>query len=278
MKKFFLIVLGLNFLFGFSQTDINVMSYNIRLASANDGENNWELRKEKLTDLLNYYEADFIGVQEAQKIQIDYILTNLPEYACIGEPRETGEWAEYSCIFYNKNKYNLVEQNTLWLSETPQKMSKGWDAACYRIVTYGLFQNKKTNKKYWIINTHFDHQGQVARLESAKKLLDLSNQLAKKTKAITIITGDFNADETEESIKILNQNFNNAYLKSIKKPYGVYGTWNGFEFNKIPTQQIDYIFYDKKTILKVKKIKIITDFYDFKYPSDHLPILATFIE
>lgn len=276
MKKIILTLILLPIL-GYSQKEMKVMSYNIRLGLVDDGANHWNIRKEKLTDLMQYYEASFIGMQEVQKMQLDYLIDKMKGYDYIGLPRDAGEWAEYSCIFYKKDEFKLLQQNTIWLSQTPDTISKGWDAAFPRIVTYGLFKNRKSGAKFWIANTHFDHVGLTARLESAKMLVNLTDDLKKIKNVPVIITGDFNAKPEENSIQFLKQNLNEASSKSIEKPYGEKDTWNGFDFAKKPENQIDYIFYDKNSNLKVKKYITIDDHYDFKYPSDHLPIMATFL-
>jgi endonuclease/exonuclease/phosphatase family metal-dependent hydrolase len=261
----------------FSQIEVNIMSYNIRYGTAEDGNNSWENRKEKVIDLLNYHEASFIGLQEVQKFQLDEILKKMPDYAFIGLPRETGEFAEYSCILYHQKTFELIEQQTLWLSETPSVMSQGWDAACHRIITYGLFKNKQTKQHFWIANTHLDHMGTKARLESAKLISQIHKTLISSVNAPFILTGDFNASPTEESITFLKQNFHESTDACLSKPYGGLATWNGFDFTKKPERQIDYIFFDKSSKINVSKFQTITDFYDFKYPSDHFPILSTFI-
>ena len=276
MKKQVIVLFFFCSLHLFSQADLNVMSYNIRLGSANDGENNWDIRKEKVTDLLNYYEASFIGMQEVQKFQLDFILEKVTHYDYIGLPRESGEFAEYSCILYSKDNYTLLKENTIWLSKTPDTISKGWDAACHRIITYGLFKDKKTKEKFWIANTHFDHEGKIARLESAKMITKLIDELKAIKDVPVIISGDFNATQEENSIQLLEEQLDEASSSSLTKPYGDKGTWNAFDFKLKPQKQIDYIFFNKNTKLKVRKFITIDDFYDFKYPSDHLPIMATF--
>jgi endonuclease/exonuclease/phosphatase family metal-dependent hydrolase len=260
----------------FSQ-DLNVMSYNIRYGTSQDGENSWDFRKEKVVDLLNYYEASFIGLQEVQKFQLDYILEKMPTYDFIGLPRENEDLAEYSCILYNKNLFQLKEQKTIWLSKTPDTISKGWDAVCHRIVTYGLFECLKTKKEFWIANTHFDHEGKTARLESAKMIVELSKELKNKSNIPFILTGDFNATPKDDCIETLKKDLFEASSNSLSKPYGDLATWNAFDFKTKPSRQIDFIFFDKFSKIKVKKFKTISDFYNFKYPSDHFSILATFI-
>lgn len=259
-----------------AQNDLSVMSYNVRLGSADDGENSWDFRKEKVAELIGYYEPDFLGMQEVQKMQLDYLLENLSQYKFIGLPRENGEFAEYSCIFYNAEKFKVLEYKTFWLSETPNEISKGWEAACHRIVTYGLFQDKKSKQKFWIANTHLDHMGMKAREESAKMLVEFSKELKTKKDIPFILTGDFNAEPNDKVISILKDALVDSYTSSNKKPYGPKGTWNGFKFNDKIETRLDYIFYTKEKSLTVGSISIIDDFYDFKYPSDHLPVLVHF--
>lgn len=273
IKKLFTAICLIFVALSFAQNSIDVMSYNIRLGSADDGENHWNIRKDKLKDLINYYEADFIGMQEAQKPQIEYLLENNSLYGFLGKPRDEGENSEFSCIFYLKNKYKVLQQDTFWLSETPEKSTKSWDAAYPRIVTYGLFENIKTKKKIWVLNTHFDHVGVVARQKSAEIILKKIKQLQGKQNLPVVLTGDFNSFKTDTWMQPLLNNLQEASSHSITKPYGGTATWNAFNFKEKPVDQIDFIFTSKNNTV-IKKFRTITDFYDFKYPSDHLPIIS----
>ena len=273
IKKLFTAICLIFVALSFAQNSIDVMSYNIRLGSADDGENHWNIRKDKLKDLINYYEADFIGMQEAQKQQIEYLLENNSLYGFLGKPRDEGENSEFSCIFYLKNKYKVLQQDTFWLSETPEKSTKSWDAAYPRIVTYGLFENIKTKKKIWVLNTHFDHVGVVARQKSAEIILKKIKQLQGKQNLPVVLTGDFNSFKTDTWMQPLLNNLQEASSHSITKPYGGTATWNAFNFKEKPVDQIDFIFTSKNNTV-IKKFRTITDFYDFKYPSDHLPIIS----
>ena len=203
MKKLAGIILILfSCFFVSAQTEIKVMSYNIRLDVKSDGENQWEKRKDKVAGLMNYYEPDFIGGQEVQHHQLTYLLENLKGYNYIGVGRDDGKEAgEYSCIFYKKDKFNVLQQSTFWLSPTPDTVSKGWDAAIVRVCTYGLFKNKKTKQLFWVFNTHFDHVGKVARLESAKLIIKKMQELNTKNYPI-IFSGDFNSRPEAEPSNI----------------------------------------------------------------------------
>ncbi|RYY45985.1 MAG: endonuclease/exonuclease/phosphatase family protein [Chitinophagaceae bacterium] len=257
-----------------AQTTIEVMSFNIRLDVASDGENRWDIRKEKLAGLVRFYEPDFVGTQEVQDHQRTYLLDQLKNYEVIGVGRDDGKKeGEYSCIFYKKDKFKLISQSTFWLSPTPDSVSFGWNAACRRVCTYGLFQSIATRQFVWVFNTHFDHISAQAREESAKLIIRKINQLNTKNYPV-VVTGDFNSKPTEAPALYMMSNMNNARQLS-KLVYGGADTWNGFQFNKVPDGCIDYIFVSKSRKLSVQKFATLTDSYDMKYPSDHFPILAT---
>lgn len=257
-----------------AQQEIKVMSYNIRLNLKSDGDNWWENRKDKVVGLMNYYEADFIGMQEVLQIQLDYLKESLNDYDYIGVGRDDGKMAgEYSCIFYKKDKYTLLQHSTFWLSPTPDIPSKGWDAALNRVCTYGLFRNNKTKQQVWVFNTHFDHIGKLARLESAKLIIEKVNELNIKGYPV-IVSGDFNSRPDDEPAKYMMANMRNS--RNISKlVFGNVDTWNGFKFSEKPDGCIDYIFVSDDKRINVSKFATLTDSYDLKYPSDHFPVLAT---
>lgn len=273
-KSILFILLFISPLFVIAQQEIKVMSYNIRLDVKSDGENQWDKRKEKVAGQMNYYEADFIGGQEVMHHQLKYLLENLNGYSYIGVGRDDGKEAgEYSCIFYKKDKFTVLQQSTFWLSTTPDTVSKGWDAAIVRVCTYGLFQDKKTKKKFWVFNTHFDHVGKVARLESAKLIIKKIQELNTK-KYPVLLSGDFNSKPDEAPSQYMHANMQNT--RSVSKlVYGAADTWNGFKFTTKPDGCIDYIFVSNDKRIRVSKFATVTDSYDMKYPSDHFPILAT---
>lgn len=258
-----------------AQTDVKVMSYNIRLDVQSDGENWWEKRKDKVAGLMNYYAADFIGGQEVQHHQLLYLQEQLIRYDHIGVGRDDGKTkGEFSCIFYNKEKFKVIQQGTFWLSQTPDTVSMGWDAVCNRVCTWGLFRSIKTRKMIWVFNTHFDHMGKLARTESARLILAKMKELTSGKNYPVVFMGDLNSKPVDEPVTILNSILNNTRTVSEETPYGPADTWNGFKFNQKPDGCIDYIFTSREAKLKVKKFATITDSYDLKYPSDHFPVMA----
>jgi endonuclease/exonuclease/phosphatase family metal-dependent hydrolase len=260
----------------YAQKDIKIMSYNIRLDLKSDGENWWEKRKDKVIGLMQYYDADFLGCQEVMQHQLVYIDSLLEEHSYVGVGRDDGKTlGEYSCIFYNQDKYKCLTSNTFWLSPTPNEVSIGWDAAYKRVCTYGLFQHKKSKKKFWVFNAHLDHKGNNARLESVKLIHQKIEKLNAKAKLPIIITGDFNCRPEEEPYLYFSQQYDDARHISKMAPYGGEDTWNAFKFDEKPNGRIDYIFLSRYNKLKVYKFGTITDSYDLKYPSDHFPIITS---
>ncbi|RXR35540.1 endonuclease/exonuclease/phosphatase family protein [Flavobacterium piscinae] len=253
--------------------ELKVMTYNIRLDIASDGENSWPNRKEKVSDLIQFHEPDIFGIQEGLPHQVQYLDSVLLDYEAFGEGRDGGKRGEHSSIFYKSNKFELIEFNTFWLSETPDAISKGWDAALNRICTFGLFKNKKTMQLIWVFNTHFDHVGEIARRKSAQLIQQKIEQVNSRNYPV-IIMGDFNLEANSEPILFLS----NLYVHSKKTSKLIYnsgGTFNGFDFHKPigSDKEIDHIFVSKKSF-EVKKYAVLTDSYSCKYPSDHFPVLV----
>jgi endonuclease/exonuclease/phosphatase family metal-dependent hydrolase len=272
MKKIILVVLMMvsNYFFG---QDLKVMTYNIRLDLASDDENSWSNRKENVSNLINFYEPDILGIQEGLPHQVQFLDSMLLGYKVVGEGREGGKNGEHSSIFFKSRKFELIECDTFWLSETPDEVSKGWDAALNRICTYGIFKDNETELLFCVFNTHFDHVGEVARNKSAQLIHQKVSQLNTKDYPV-IIMGDFNLEPQSEPILFLSNQYN--HVKSdAKLIYNSGGTFNGFEFHKpiLKEKEIDHIFVSKKSF-EIKKYAVLTDSYSCKYPSDHFPVLV----
>lgn len=272
MAKAFLIFL--TFLLGtgicLSQT-IKVMTYNIRYANPGDGENRWSVRKEYLANQIKFYEPDIFGIQEGLKHQVDYLDSGLRSFTYAGIGRDDGKTkGEYSAIYFNINRFDLVDQSTFWLSETPEKPSIGWDAAMERICTYALLRDKETKKHLWIFNTHFDHIGELARENSAKLIIEKINQLNVQNYPV-VFMGDLNLEPESKAIKYLSSALNDTKNASEGLVFGPTGTFNGFNWNEQLTRRIDYIFTDKENI-KILKYAVLSDSKEQRYPSDHLPV------
>ncbi len=275
--KLLLFVLAFSFTYLNAQT-IRIMTYNIRLELASDGENDWNHRKIFFADQVKYYAPDILGLQEAMPSQVNYLDTAIKYLNHVGIGREGVNKGEASSIFYNTTRYKLIKSKTFWLSETPDTVSKGWDASFLRVCTYALFTDIKTKKSFWVFNTHLDNDGQVAREKGVKMILDKIREVNKNNLPVFFM-GDFNS--TPDNIVILSTKkiMSDSRDVSAQKPFGPKGTFNGFDFTKPVTDRIDYIFVPKSGQVKVNKYAVLSDSDNLRYPSDHLPVFieASFI-
>lgn len=259
--------------FAFYGQEIKVMTYNIKYDNVNDTVNNWEDRKESLVQLLAHYDASFIGMQEVLHRQLTYIDSSLTHFNFIGVGRDDGaNKGEFSPIMYDSTNYKLLQQKTFWLSETPQEISVGWDASMERICTYGKFEAKKTGKKLYVFNTHFDHIGREAREKSAE-LIYQKIESVNKEKYPVVLMGDLNLTPDEKPINFLQTKLSDAKQISQRPFYGPSGTFNGFDRQMKLDRRIDYIFV--KDFLVKEYLHIDDRMENNKHISDHLPVLAT---
>lgn len=248
------------------------MTYNIRLDVASDADNDWNHRKSFLTDQLAYYAPAIFGIQEALPHQVVDIQLALSAYKHIGIGREGENQGEASSIFYQSSRFTVQHETTFWLSPTPELISKGWDAACLRVCTFGLFTDLPSGKRFWVFNTHLDHLGEEAKTKGLALILD-------KIKAVNtandpvILMGDFNTTPNHLRIQNLKNSLNDARDFSQTRPFGPAGTFNGFAHDKPVTHLIDYVFVSKSGFV-VKKHAVLSDAINNHYPSDHLPVLV----
>ena len=261
---------------------VRVMTFNIRYNNPNDGINAWSNRKNSVAEIIGAsYAVDLAGLQEALKGQIHDLEDRLPKYAWIGVARDDGkEKGEFCPIFYRNDRVDLLEQGNFWLSEMPEiPGKKGWDAACNRIVTWGKFKDRKSGYSFYHFNTHFDHKGRTARVESAKLLW---RRISAMTGNIpTIVTGDFNMKETSRPYAILvgkepvgdsRADLKDGRYVSVNGHEGPTCTFTNWKRIGPAETKIDYIFV--RNGIQVLKHQALTDRFDGRYPSDHLPVLA----
>jgi endonuclease/exonuclease/phosphatase family metal-dependent hydrolase len=260
-----------------AQSPLRVMTFNIRLNTSSDSLNAWPYRKDKVASQILFHKIELLGVQEALHDQMLDLQQRLPQFKYTGGGRDDGKTkGEYSAIFYDTTKLQLLSASMFWLSETPTVAgSKGWDAAITRIVTWAKFKDKRSKKIFFAFNTHFDHMGKVARRESAKLVLQKVKEIAGSTPAV--ITGDFNAEPSDEPIQVIVDKNNPLRLTNSKElsqtpHYGPTGTFTGFQSKERNDQPIDYIFL--KGNWKVLTHATISQIWGGRFASDHFSVIA----
>lgn len=257
---------------------MQVMTWNIRYNNPGDGVNAWPNRKDWVAEIVITNKVDIGGFQEVLVGQLEDLKMRLPEMDVYGVGRDDGGNAgEFTPIFYRRDRFELIEKSTFWLSPTPEKIaSKGWDAALPRIASWVKLRDRRTEITFCVINTHFDHLGAQARTESAALILKTAQE--RFSDLPVVLLGDFNSTPNSPPFNMLtvktaqNQDvFFDAYDHSAQKSEGPNSTWNGFQ-KIIPDRRIDFLFGMKN--LKFNRLQILDDQRDGRFPSDHLPVIA----
>lgn len=250
---------------------LRVATYNLRLNVTSDGANAWPNRKELVKELVRYHQFDVFGTQEGFRGQLTD-LTELADYAFVGHGREDGKEAgEHSAIVYRKSRLRPLSTGDFWLSQTPDKPSKGWDATCCnRICTWARFQDLKTKKEFYFFSVHFDHQGVEARRQSGLLMVQKMREIAGNKPVLCV--GDFNSTPDTEQIQTLQTLLQDAFRITRQPPYGPVGTFNGFRPDAPLTDRIDYVFVSQQ--YEVLTYATLTDALPGRYPSDHFPVVV----
>lgn len=260
---------------------ITVGTYNIRNDANSDDTRNgngWQQRLPELSKLIRNNRFDIFGTQEGLYHQLRNMKEQLPDMDYVGVGRDDGrQEGEYSAIIYKRDKFKLLDSGNFWLSTNSSIPNLGWDAVCIRICSWGKFEERASGKIFYFFNLHTDHIGVEARREGAKLVLSKIKEIAGTTP--TILTGDFNVDQRNESYVLLNTSeiLRDAYdLSSYKESYNN-GTFNNFDVSKNDDRRIDHIFLTHD--FSVNRYKIITDTYRDKdgierVASDHYPVVA----
>ena len=253
--------------------ELKVMSYNIRLGSAKDGTNAWMYRYPATAMMIEDQMPDVFGVQEALDYQVKFIDEYCKDYDCVGVGREDGKKSgEHMSIFWNKKTVKMLKWGTFWLSETPEKPSMGWDAACYRTATWALMKDKKTGKQFYFVNTHLDHVGVEARKNGLKLIVDRIAKINPEGYPM-VLTGDFNVKPTDPALAELDTMMDSA--RKIAEVTDNHNTFNGWGKAK-KDDVIDYIYVSGFTACP--EYQTVTKKYnDRAFVSDHFPIFARLI-
>lgn len=252
---------------------LTVMSYNLRYGSANDGPDRWELRRDMLVDLIKRHDPTVLGTQECLDFQAQYIAEKLPEYTWFGLGREADGTGEMTAILFKKSRLLPLESGHLWLSETPDVPgSISWDSSLTRIASWIKFYDRVNQRSFYFYNTHFDHRGAVARLESARRLETRIRE--EHDGEPVILTGDFNAVAgTSEPWKALTAGVLKDTWDTAEATRGTANTWNGFAIPEAGKERrIDWIVATPE--VRILSCEIDAHEENGRYPSDHMPVIA----
>jgi endonuclease/exonuclease/phosphatase family metal-dependent hydrolase len=272
---------------------VRLVSFNVRYATTTPfpGEALWPVRYPKLCAQLNFittgHASAFLCLQEVLYSQLTDIQSGLGRYwDHIGQGRDDGKTAgEFSPVFFRSDTWTCTRNQTLWLSETPDTPSKGWDAALNRVVTVGLFQHRQTGTSVLVMSTHFDHQGEKAREESAKLLVKIAHTWYNDTgggqedQLPVFLGGDFNSTPNGKAYKQIT--LPETRMKDIRdlvpkeKRYGndekTYTSFGGEE----KQTRIDFLFTLQFPDITPRTFAILPNRFDDGVAlSDHRAVVA----
>lgn len=262
--------------------DVRVMSFNIRYGTASDGENHWEKRKEFLVETIRGYSPDLLGTQETLGFQRDYIQSSLTGYANVGVGREDGGQAgEMTAVFYRKDRFEVLGSGHFWLSESPEVPgSKSWDSSLPRMATWVKLRDlqHEDSAPVLFINTHFDHRGEQARLESARLMRAKALEIGEGCKIV--MTGDFNAGVDSQPYKALfgvdpkseSRALVDTYLAKERTESTGEATFSGFKAGVTHGARIDWVAVTPEW--EITDSGIDRTSRDGRTPSDHYPVYA----
>jgi endonuclease/exonuclease/phosphatase family metal-dependent hydrolase len=263
-------------------TDLRIVSFNIRYGTAADGENHWDKRREFLIETIKAMNPDLLGTQETLGFQRDYLAKELGDYGSLGVGRDDGkDGGEMMALYYRESRFEKIEGGHFWLSETPDVVgSKSWDSSLPRMVTWVRLHDKKQVAASMLLfmNTHFDHRGTTARLESAKLLRAKARELGKD--CLVVITGDFNADQNSPPYEALfapvdgeESPIVDTYRLAYPERQSDEGTFSGFKASEVNGARIDWIGVSRHGTIRSASIDRTSR--NGRTPSDHFPVTAT---
>lgn len=252
--------------------ELAVMTYNLRYASSQP-PNAWEARRPVARAMLLKEQPDLIGTQEGLYRQIKDLAADLTDYAWIGTGREGGSRGEFMAVFYRRDRLEPLEYDHYWLSDTPEVIgSSSWGNSVRRMVTSVKFHDLQTDRDFYFINTHFDHQVQRSREQSAALVLDRVGKL--KTKLPVLLVGDFNAvAEANKAYEILvgDDRFVDTW-KAAATRGEAWDTFHGYHAPGKGGRRIDWIL--ARGAVNVRQSEVVTFEQAGQYPSDHFPVIA----
>ncbi|MBQ0024108.1 MAG: endonuclease/exonuclease/phosphatase family protein [Bacteroidales bacterium] len=254
---------------------VDVMSFNIRVCpdETADGENNWLYRRDAVIKMIQETAPDMIGIQEGLFPQVNYMAENLPQYYRFGVEREDGqERGEANAIFIKKERFDVPDSGTFWLSETPDTVSLGWDGAYNRTVTWVKLIDKESGKEILFFDTHFDHIGDTARIEAGKLIGVKMKEIAGEGIPV-FLTGDFNSNYDSRYLDPIREFMGNGREDAPETcDYNTFNNWGRIKLDGEMESIIDHVFYKNAEPLKYR---VVAEDYGAQFISDHYPIVLT---
>jgi len=253
--------------------ELTVMTFNLRFASPGPPPDGWSHRFPIVREVIEKVSPDILGTQEGLYQQLKDLQTGLPMYEWIGLGRDGGSRGEFMAIFFRRDRFEPLEFDHFWLSDTPNVIaSSTWGNACRRMVTWVRFLDRRTGRPFYVMNTHLDHQVQKAREKSAELILNATRKL--RSDLPILLTGDFNAAAGANKVYTILVNkdaFADTWITSERRGEA-FGTFGGYKPPQKDGPRIDWILTRGSVV--TLWTEVVTFSKDGQYPSDHFPVVA----
>jgi len=275
--------------------ELKVMSFNLRVSTADKGERSWRARRQAAVDLIMAEEPVVFGVQEAIVNQLNYLRKKCPGYKDVGLTRDgvvvTGENLN---VFYNTSRVELLDHGYFWLSETPDKSSYGWGEKYKRGVVWAVFKEFASGEQFLFVNTHcaLDHyanaQGMALLMSKIAELKALFSEPAADASSVgaasvvarmeplmagcpVVLVADFNILPEDENFDLVRETMLNAREAAPETDsIGTFTWWGSV------SRILDHIWFSGFSA--ARSYRTVTDVYDgVTYVSDHYPITSTLV-
>ncbi len=249
------------------------MTFNLRYASPKP-PNAWPQRRPVMRETIEKVGPDLIGTQEGLYQQLKDLASDLPQYQWLGLGRDGGSRGEFMAIFYRKDRFEPLEYDHFWLSDTPNVIaSTTWGNSNRRMVTWVKFLDRQTKRPFYFANTHLDHQIQAAREKGAALIRERFDAL--KTSLPVLLVGDFNATAGANKaydVLVNETGFVDIWKTAAARRGDTVLTFHNFSGPTPGDGRIDWIL--ARGPVTAETIEIITFAKSGQYPSDHFPVAA----
>lgn len=244
---------------------MKLVTFNIRCDWGGDGNNNFCFRKPLILEKLEREKPDVVCFQEVRPHVAAWLKEHLEAYYVVGCGRGETLEDEQVSIAYRRDRINLIQMETFWLSETPSVPGSRYpdQSICPRTATEAVFENLEEKYVFRVVNTHLDHEGAGARARGLEQILGKLERPALFPQVPTVIAGDMNAEADSPEMAALR----GSSYRNVTEGIGV--TYHGFG-RDVPCG-IDYILIRGFACEGVEKW---TEERDGVYLSDHYPVCA----
>ena len=244
------------------------VTFNLRCDRQQDGENSFVHRQPLILRAIEREKPDVICFQETEPHMAAWLKRNLDDYYLIGCGRGKALDSEQMTVAFLKEKYQLLEMRTLWLSPTPAVPGSRYpgQSSCPRTCTDALLMEEESGRPFRVVNTHLDHVGAEAREQGLRQILSSAGKESFCPHAPMILAGDFNAEPDSEELRAV---FSDPDLQVVTRSVGA--TYHGYG-KADPPEQIDHIVL--RGALRCTGVSKWTDEENGVYLSDHYPVCA----